>query len=44
MFRILQIRTMGIYLRTERLGQLVGIKIVFLSQLPMFGGILLKTS
>ena len=38
MFRISSFRTMDIHGRTEQLG----IKIVFISQLPVFGGILLK--
>ena len=44
MFRIAELRTMYIMHRsTERLGQKLGIKIQFLSQLSMYGDVLLKT-
>ena len=43
MFCISMFRTMDNHRRTERLGQSLGIKIVFLIQLPIFNGILLKT-
>ena len=43
MFRILLLRTTDIHRRTERLVQLLGIKIVFPNQLTMFPGILLET-
>ena len=40
--RISRFRTADIYRRTDRLGQLLDIKIVFPNQLTMFAGILLK--
>ena len=43
MFRISRFRTTDIHRRTDRLGQKLGIKIVFPDQLAMFAGILLKT-
>ena len=42
MFRISRFRTTDIH-RTERLGQRLGIKIIFRNKLTMFAGILLKT-
>ena len=43
MFRISRFRTTDIHHRTERLGQLLGIKIVFPNKLTMIVGIHLKT-
>ena len=42
MFRISRFRTTDIHRSTERLGQLLGIKIVFPSKLTMFDNILIS--